>query len=263
MRKPFVSLIANDRYQIGCTGQTVYLMDASGNELSRFKDMTYAYYPALHPGGEIAAVYSSKGIMAIYSLLERRLIRKFRVSAVNDTQTNSLPCFSPDGKYLLHIEGRKGDGLNSRISVYGTADYRTVIRLFEQGEKMVFDAMEFDRNSGTLFLLGYFRREKRNECFVAQLRGQSLQILRTLDEQSYVFYRDAIHLKQTGFTEESYKWSIFPIMHSVKADMERAFGQPVAQGPSDREYTLDALKQMDLSLVQLSSQTSKDLDHCP
>ena len=52
MRKPFVSLIANDQYQIGCTGQTVYLLDTAGSELAKFKDMTYAYYPALHPGIE-------------------------------------------------------------------------------------------------------------------------------------------------------------------------------------------------------------------
>jgi len=77
MRKPFMSLIANDRYQIGCTGQTVYLLDASGNELAKFKDMPYAYDPAFHPSGEIAAVYGNTGMMAVYALSERRLIAKF------------------------------------------------------------------------------------------------------------------------------------------------------------------------------------------
>ena len=67
MRKPFVSLIANERYQIGCTGQTVYVLDAMGNELAKFKDMTYAYYPALHPDGDVAAVFSNTGVMAIGS----------------------------------------------------------------------------------------------------------------------------------------------------------------------------------------------------
>ena len=131
MRKNYVSLIANDRYRIGCTGQTVYVLDAAGNELSKFKDMLYAYYPALHPNGEIAAVYSNVGIIAVYSLLEGRLIKKFRVSAVSDTQTDCIPCFSPDGKYLYHIEGREGDGLNSRLSVYSTTDYQLILRLFE------------------------------------------------------------------------------------------------------------------------------------
>ena len=80
MRKHFVSLISNGRFQLGCTGQTVYVLDAAGNELAKFRDMTYAYYPALHPDGEVAAVYSNTGIMAVYSLSELRLITKFRVS---------------------------------------------------------------------------------------------------------------------------------------------------------------------------------------
>jgi hypothetical protein len=37
MRKPFVSLIANDQYQIGCTGQTVYLLDTAGSELAKLE----------------------------------------------------------------------------------------------------------------------------------------------------------------------------------------------------------------------------------
>lgn len=226
-------------------------MDAAGNELTKFRDMAYAYYPALHPGGEIAAVYSNMGIMAVYSLSERRLIRKFRVSAVNDVQTDSVPCFSPDGKYLYHIEGRKGDGLDSRISVYETEDYQPVMRLFEQGQKTVFDGMEFDKGSGSLFLLGYFRKENRNDCFVAQLNGQTLQNVRTLDVHSYDFYRSAIRLKQTGFTEESYKWSIFTIKSRLKADMDRTIGHPADPGLFNQEYTLDDLKQMDLSLAWL------------
>ena len=135
MRKPFVSLIANERYQVGCTGQTVYVLDSIGDELAHFKHMTYAYYPALHPCGDVAAVFSNTGVMAIYSLSELRLIIKFRVSAVNDTQTDRIPCFSPDGQYLYHIEGRKGDALNSRLSIYSTEDYHPVSRLFEQGQK--------------------------------------------------------------------------------------------------------------------------------
>lgn len=255
MRKPFVSLIANDRYQIGCTGQTVYVLDASGNELAKFKDMTYAYYPALHPGGEIAAVYSNKGIMAVYSLSERRLIRKFRVSAENDTQTDRIPCFSPDGKYLYHIEGRKGDSLNSRLSVYSTEDYRPVLRLFEKGQKNVFDCMEFDRDTATLFLLGYFRKEDRNDYFVARLIGQSLQDVKLLDFRIHDFYQSAIYKKQTGFTQESFRWSEFAFMPGVKVDLERTLDQPVDLGPSDRDYTLNDLKQMDLSLARLWEET--------
>lgn len=255
MRKSFVSLIANDRYQVGCTGQTVYVRDAAGSELAKFKDMTYAYYPALHPNGEIAAVYSNNGVMAIYSLSELRLIKKFRVSAMNDTQTDVFPLFTPDGKYLYQIEGRKGDCLNSRLSVYSTLDYQPVFRLFEQGPKLVLDRMEWDNKADCLFLLGYFRKEEYNKQFIAKLIDRSLRDVRYPDDHVYDFYRDYIGLKQLGFTQHSYKWSGFALMSRVKADLEKHLGHPVDMGPFNQDYSLEDLKEMNLSLAQLWEET--------
>ena len=256
MRKPF-SLIANDQYQIACNGQTVYVLDSAGHELARFKDMTYAYYPALHPKGDTAAVFSNNGIMAVYSLSELRLIAKFRASAVKDTQTDRIPCFSPDGQYLYHIEGRKGDRFNSRLSIYSTADYQPVRRLFEQGQKMVFDHMEFDQETGVLFLMGFYRQENDNDYFVARLIGQSLQDVRSLDYRTYDFYRSAIQLKRLGFTEYAYKWSTFTTMPKVKSDLERVWGHPADLGPFNRTYTLDDLMHMKLSLSGFWAEAEK------
>ena len=248
MRKSFFSLVANERFQVGCTGQTVYVLDPAGNELAKFKDVAYAYYPALHPNGDIAAVYSNIGVMAVYSLSELRLITKFRVSAVKDTQTDRIPGFSADGKYLDHIEGRKGDALNSRLSVYSTADYRPVSRLFEQGQRTVFTCIETDQN-GTVFLLGYFRKEDRNEHFVAKLIGQALGEVRPLDENVYDFYLGAVKLKQQGFTEQSYKWSVFSFYPKTKAELERSLGHPVDMGPLNRAYSLDDTRRLTPSLA--------------
>ena len=250
MRKPFWSLVANGRYQVGCTGQTVYVLDRAGNELARFRDMTYAYYPALHPDGDIAAVFSNNGVMAVYSLSELRLVKKFRVSAVNATQTGRFPCFSPDGRYLYHIEGRKGDGCNSRLSVYSTAEYQLVRRLFEEGQETVFDCMEIDEKTGGLFLLGYFRRENTLDYFVARWAGEALTDVRPLDTYTRDFYQSAIHIKQSGYTETSYQWSDFLINPKIKPEIERSFG-PADWGPFNREYTLEDLKRMDLSLSRL------------
>ena len=255
MRKPFVSLIANERYQIGCTGQTVYVLDAMGNELAKFKDMTYAYYPALHPDGDVAAVFSNTGVMAIYSLSELRLMKKYRVSAVNDTQGDRIPCFSSDGRYLYHIEGRKGDELNSRLSVYSTADYQPVLRLFEHGQKTVFARMEIDNESECIFLLGYFRNENSIDYFVAKLIDHSLQDVRLLDHRVFDFYQSAVGIKQLGFTNHSYKWSAFTFVPRVKSEVERLQSHPVDWGPFNREYTLDDLKQMNLSLSRLWKET--------
>ena len=249
MRKSFVSLISNDRFQLGCTGQTVYVLDAAGNELAKFRDMTYAYYPALHPDGEVAAVSSNTGIMAVYSLSELRLITKFRVSAAEAAQTDSIPCFSPDGKYLYHIEGRKGDSLNSRLTIYSTTDYQPVARLFEQGQKIMLSCIEIDQD-GCVYLLGYFRKEKRNEFFVAKLMEQALQEVRPLDMDTYDFYESAVFLKQQGFTETAFRWSQFAFAPRTKVDLERMLGEPVDMGLLNREYTLDDLRQMNPSLAR-------------
>ena len=186
--------------------------------------------------------------MAIYSLSELRLITKFRASAVKDTVTDRIPRYSPDGKHLYHIEGRTGDALNTRLSIYSTVDYQPVARLFEQGQKTVFSCIEFDQD-GCIFLLGYFRKECRNEFFVAKLSGQILQDVRPLDEHTYGFYRNAVHLKQEGFTELSFKWSQFITTPKTKQDLEQALGHPVDFGPFNREYTLDEIKRMNPSLA--------------
>ena len=248
MRASFVSLIANDRYQIGCTGQTVYVLDPAGNELAKFRDMDYAYYPALHPGGEMAAVYSNLGIMAVYSLSELRLIRSFRVSARKDTQTDRVPCFSPDGQYLYHIEGRKGDSLNSRLSVYSTVDWHPVVRLFEGGQKTVFQCMEFDQESSCLYLAGYFRKERGLDFFVARLADQSLQDVRPLDPLTSIFCTSVIGLKQSGFTNQAYESSAIVSKSRVKPDLARLGLLSAGPGPFSREYTVDDLRRMNPSL---------------
>lgn len=250
MQKPFVSLISSEKYQVGCTGQTVYVLDAAGNVLAKFKDMIYAYYAALNPAGNVAAVYSNNGIMAIYSLSELRLIKKFRVSDTHSTQTDRVPCFSPDGQYLYHIEGRKKDSLNSRLTVYSTVDYQPVLRLFEEGQKTVFSCIEFDKETGILFLMGYFRRNSYlgyNDYFIAKLIDQTLQDVRILDDRVYDFYRSAVHLKQVGFTKDVYSASIL----SNQDILIGLNGQPIDRGPLNRKYTLDELKQMDLSMSRL------------
>lgn len=250
LRKPFWSLIANDRYKIGCTGQTVYILDLAGNELAKFKDMPYAYYSALHPGGDVAAIFSNIGLMAIYSLSELRLIMKFRVSAVNNTQTDCIPCFSSDGKYLFHIEARKGDNLNSRLSVYSTTDYQLVFRLFEHDPQMVFTCMEFDEKTGYLFLLGYNRKADGNKFFVGKLKGQSLQDVRLVDEYIYDFYKSAIRIKQKGYTRKSFEASAFAPLNNIKTD-----NSSTDLGPFNQGYTLDDLKKMNLSLDRLWKET--------
>ena len=42
--KNFLSYIEKDRYGVGCTGQTIFVYDKSGNKLAKFKDLPYVCY---------------------------------------------------------------------------------------------------------------------------------------------------------------------------------------------------------------------------
>ncbi|MBS3948504.1 MAG: hypothetical protein KGZ57_09470 [Dethiobacter sp.] len=64
MRK-FVGYINNDRFAIGCTGQSVYVYDDMGNELKKFNDITYAYTPLFCPEKNIFIVKSTAGKLAL------------------------------------------------------------------------------------------------------------------------------------------------------------------------------------------------------
>ena len=103
----FVSYISNGTYDIGCTGQTVYVYDKYGAELAKFKDLIYAYYSAISPRGDMFVVKSTDGRIAVYSLKTLSLIKKFRYSKVNYAQHDGF-CFSADGKYFINIERQGG-----------------------------------------------------------------------------------------------------------------------------------------------------------
>ncbi len=97
------SLVGNGKYQVGCTGQTVYVLDNDGNEIAKFKDLIYAYTPVISPNGDIFVVKTTEGRLAVYSFSPPKLIKKFRFSKVDASQDDNF-CFSPDGKELYNIE---------------------------------------------------------------------------------------------------------------------------------------------------------------
>ena len=48
--KNFWGYAHNERFGVGCTGQSVYIYDTEGRELKRFSGLRYAYTPLLCPG---------------------------------------------------------------------------------------------------------------------------------------------------------------------------------------------------------------------
>ena len=119
--RSFWAYVSNGTVSVGCTGQMVYVYDANGNELAKFKDMKYAYLPVISPDGKQLVVKSTEGRLAVYSLETLSLIHIFRFSKVNVAQDDGC-CFSSDGTRFYNIE-RQGDDLHTALAIYDTADF--------------------------------------------------------------------------------------------------------------------------------------------
>ena len=164
-----INYTETEKYKIQCTGQTVYVFDKNGNELKRFRDMTYAYACAVSPCGDILAVKSTEGQLAIYSLETLSLIKKFRFSSVRYAQDDGF-CFSSDGKRFVNVE-RQIDDLHSAISVYDTLDFSLVSRLLLTENEMI-DTVEY--TDGECFVLGYERKGDGIDCFIGKFENDGI-----------------------------------------------------------------------------------------
>lgn len=205
--RSFWTYISNKKYSLGLTGKTVYVYDKDGNELKKFKDLPYAYTAAFSPGGDIFVVKTTEGRLAVYSLKDLCLIKKFRFSKVDASQDDNF-CFSPDGEKFLNIE-RQIDTCKTALSIYNTNDFSLEKRLFADDDKTVLRSIEYDSPSDAYFLLGFLRNNKgiAHRFFVAKLTEDTLSEMKFIPEKLYWFYSSYSELKTYGFTEKSKKWS--------------------------------------------------------
>ncbi len=210
--KKFWSYIKNDKYAVGCSGQTTYVYDNAGVELAKFKkDIIYAYVPVFCPNKDIFIVKSTDGRIAVYSLAELKLIKKFRFSKVDYSQDDGL-CFSGDGRYLYNIE-RHIDSLHSRISVYDTEEFNLVKRLFEDEKRdILFEYIEYDKEKDGIYVCGFFpgtyrNKNNRNVYFAAELKDDVLADITELETEDKCNLYEYKSLELNGFTEKAREYS--------------------------------------------------------
>lgn len=198
----FISYIKNDKYAIGCTGQTVYVYDSEGTEIAKFKNLPYAYKSAISPNGDIFIVKTTEGRLAIYSLESLSLIKKFRYSKVTGAQDDGF-CFSSDGRYFINLE-RQGDDLHSAISVYNAKDFSRVSQLLLDENMMV---SRIELADGEYYVLGFMRSADLviTSGFVGKFANGQIQDVLPISEQEYEFYSDYLYLKMMGFTPKAYR----------------------------------------------------------
>ncbi len=229
--KKFWGYTSNDKFSVGCTGQTVYLYDKDGNELCKFKDIIYAYTPMISPDGTFFIVKSTEEKLAIYSLETLSLVKKFRYSKLDIGQSEGF-CFSADGKFFINIERHKSH-LHSAISIYDTTDF-SLFKRISFNDDIMLEYIEFDNDSNTYYLLGFNRNENHilKNGFIAKFENDSITDAINIPIKEHAFYRSYKHLEIMGFTEKSYEWS-------------------------NIDCTLDELKLMNLSLAKLYKHYNK------
>ena len=181
----FKSIVKNEHYSIGCTGQTVWVWDKNDTVIAKFKDLKYAYRAMISPCGDIFIVRSNEGMLAVYSLESLSLIKKFRFSKEKESGDYGC-CFSQDGKYFLNIEYYKSCW-NASIAVYSTDDFSLVSRIV-MGEYLHIAEMQVI--DGEYFVIGYTRGEDRvyNRQFVAKLIDGRLCDTMQISRSDYWFY---------------------------------------------------------------------------
>ncbi|MBQ8210811.1 MAG: hypothetical protein IJZ35_09535 [Clostridia bacterium] len=198
----FQSLISNGEYIVGCTGQTVYVYDKNNIELAKFKDLKYAYTPEFSPNGDIFIVKSTTGRLAVYSLKELSLLKKFRFSKVDCSQDDGF-CFSPDGKEFYNIE-RHIDSCKTALSIYNTTDFSLKKRLFLKDTLTVLSDIEYDNETDTYYLIGFFRDKVtgvKSECFVSKLVNDKLTDILEVSWKEYVNCTEYKNLQRMGFSD--------------------------------------------------------------
>lgn len=200
----FWTYITNGKYSVGCTEQTVYIYK-NGDEAAKFKDLTYAYGAEISPDSKLVAVKTTDGRLAVYSLEEMKLLKKFRFSKFDAAQDGGF-CFSADSKYFINSENH-GDGFERCLSVYETADFTLVKRLF-YGRDMYISQIEYDEKFDSYFVLGIsYKKFRRNKYFAAELKDDELKNTTDIKEKEYRFYDKFKCLEKSGFTKKKYRWS--------------------------------------------------------
>ena len=200
--------IHNEKYNIGLTGQTIFVYDKNGNEVAKFKDLNYVDYAAISPNGDILAVKSSEGRMAFYSLDNMSLIKKFRFAKMSESSSGNL-CFSPDGKKLYNIEGNINP-CNSSVSIYNMTELTREKRFFYEEENLSVQMVEYGKETNEIYLLGYLRDKETgvaSEYFVGKLKDDNLKEVASISQKTHMFYDQYKDLEALGFTEKAYKWS--------------------------------------------------------
>ncbi len=196
----------NGKYRVGCTGGTVYIYDSENNELAKFRDVKNAYTAKFLPNTNTVVVKTTGGSLAVYSLDKLELVKKIVITRIG-AQDEGFS-FSPDGKYLYNIE-KPYFSTQTRLTKYFTSDFKVAEILFESDKNIYLQDIEFDRNTGKRFILGFMRDfiGIYDYGFIGELINNRIENIKRLNRDTYDYIRAYKSWEMYGFTKKSMEWS--------------------------------------------------------
>ena len=200
----FWGFCENENYKVGCTGASVYIFDRTGNEITRFKGLRYAYYAKFMPGTNIIVVKTTEGMLLIYDLDKLDLVKKIVISR-HGCQDGGF-CFSPDGKWFYNIETSR-TGTQTKITKYKARDFTVAKEINKENEYLYLDNIEFSMQTNKCYLLGYMRDSEfcYDYGFVGQLVDEEIVLIKKLDKLTYEYVISYKEWADSGFTKKVYE----------------------------------------------------------
>lgn len=192
------SNVSNENYSVCCMGQTVYVYQSAGRELARFT-LVMADFPVISPKGDIFAVKSKDGCLAVYSFEKLSRIATLKFSDKSAVQEKGM-CFSSDGEKLYSVEN---DG--TEIAVYDMNALSAEKKI--RTEKAV---SHIECTDGEIFVLG-----TETENFVSKLADAGLTDIKTSDAEQFDFYYNYKCAEARGFSSAALDLYL-PKLHNVE-----------------------------------------------
>ena len=204
MRK-FWGYYDNGIYRIGCNGNTVYVFDQNNEELTKFKDIRYAYTGAFMPDKNVFAIKSTEGSLAFYDLDNLSLIKKIVITRIGAQDEGFA--FSPDGKFFYNIE-KPVSSCRTQLSIYDTTDFSKVRTLFADREDMHLTILEFNAQTEICYILGFMRKSDGVFDYgfigVWQEEKEMISQIKQLTYEQYEYFGAYKHWELAGFTDKTF-----------------------------------------------------------
>lgn len=194
------SNVSNENFNVCCMGNTVYVYNHSGRELERFT-LVKADFPVLSPKGDVFAVKSKDGCVAVYSFDKLSRVATLRFSD-RETQLEKGMCFSGDGEKLFSIEGAD----SSDISVSDINSF-SHIKTVKAGKQLTHIECSDDK----IYVLG-IDGEKN---FVAVFDEEKLTDVKYIEAFDFEFYYNYKCAEARGFSSAAMDLYL-PKLHNVE-----------------------------------------------